>query len=102
MESLLLKKLEETLNEDHKEFLRRNLYTGIKELGYNTIAQHILFDDRVPQHLDFLCTLLRRTIKRYDPDTGKELINEDTERHKKLILRLIAIFQELKEKYQEF
>lgn len=57
MESLLLKKLEEILNEDHKEYLRRNLYTGIKKLGYNSIAQHILFDDRVPQHLDYLYKL---------------------------------------------
>lgn len=97
-----MEELEKILEDDHKEFLRRNLYIGIKKLGYKTIAQHILFDDRVPQHLDYLCKLLRGNIKRYDYKTGKELINEHTERHKKLILRLIAIFQELKEKYQGY
>jgi len=95
-------RLEKRLKNELQESLRKKLHDVISELGYKSIAEHVLFNDRVEKQLDLLCKLLGHNTKHYDVKTRERVTDESTRRYESYFVKAIELIQELKQKYIDY
>jgi len=95
------KQLSTFLNEKLKTETRKGLYLIIKELGYKAMAEHVLFNDRVIDQVNFLIRRLENNTKRYNLQ-GERLHGEDIAKLERSTLKMTTGLRDLRNKYASY